>query len=799
MIVSGTSSSSTVSITVVEDTHTFEAEDGTTIWCGGYTPIDDDGEFLREADHHTSDPRCFFCHVAGTSYRRDVLQRDGLKPGAAVLLRPEPDNKHDRDAIAIWDPSGPVQLGYIPADLSPVIGAQVSAGRNVSEAFGGLIITEFRRGSESGPRVGLRILVGPVGELVLHVREPDEYENDDVKDDEDIGGKDDSQFARGVENFKAMNDQSTEAFDMVAVECPACGSAEQAFAGVGGFRCNACQRDAWVISCHRCHRACTIFGSSTGSNAVEFRCQSCRAKNIVAKQRLRSITAEVRRHERLQVAARREAATHEKAVKASQTEALQQETASRSEALEAKLRSLDGALAVALQTPSFGFASLKTSPPKPTFEPGTLAQPEPAPTLDSFLPVEPKGLRTLIPGAKRKYEAERQSAEQAFARVRSEYEEREARRKGDLAKAEADHASKLAELEGHIAQQHAEVDELERQFQAGQPEAVLEYVSAAVAAEPLPYEPPTAPRVAFSQPSKQLVVEVQLPDLDMIPDARAYRYVKTRNEISSTPMPATERKRRYASLVAQIALIMIYRCFAADSHGVIETIIVNGHVATIDKRTGRDSNPCLVTVRATSDSFRELDLAKVDPIECLKGLSAAISRSPAELVPVRPLIDFDMADPRFVKEEQVLETLDTRPNLMELTPKEFESLITNLFEKMGLETRLTQASRDGGVDCVAYDSRPIFGGKVVIQAKRYKNTVGVSAVRDLFGTMQNEGATKGILVTTSGYGQASHEFANGKPLELIDGSNLLYLLHEHAEIDAKIEAPEDWVDPPPPL
>ena len=39
--------------------------------------------------------------------------------------------------------------------------------------------------------------------------------------------------------------------------------------------------------------------------------------------------------------------------------------------------------------------------------------------------------------------------------------------------------------------------------------------------------------------------------------------------------------------------------------------------------------------------------------------------------------------------------------------------------------------------------------------------------------MQNEGATKGILVTTSGYGQASHDFANGKPLELIDGGNLL--------------------------
>jgi HJR/Mrr/RecB family endonuclease len=70
-------------------------------------------------------------------------------------------------------------------------------------------------------------------------------------------------------------------------------------------------------------------------------------------------------------------------------------------------------------------------------------------------------------------------------------------------------------------------------------------------------------------------------------------------------------------------------------------------------------------------------------------------------------------------------------------------------------------------------------GDVVIQAKRYKNTVGVSAVRDLFGTLQNEGASKGILVTTSGYGPASFEFARNKPIEFIDGANLLYLLETH--------------------
>ena len=82
-------------------------------------------------------------------------------------------------------------------------------------------------------------------------------------------------------------------------------------------------------------------------------------------------------------------------------------------------------------------------------------------------------------------------------------------------------------------------------------------------------------------------------------------------------------------------------------------------------------------------------------------------------------------------------------------------------------------------------------GKVVIQAKRYKNTVGVSAVRDLYGTMLNEGANKGILVATSGYGPDAFTFAKDKPIELIDGGGLLYLL-DQVGIKANIIFPDDF-------
>jgi restriction system protein len=51
--------------------------------------------------------------------------------------------------------------------------------------------------------------------------------------------------------------------------------------------------------------------------------------------------------------------------------------------------------------------------------------------------------------------------------------------------------------------------------------------------------------------------------------------------------------------------------------------------------------------------------------------------------------------------------------------------------------------------------------------------------------MQHDGAKSGILITTSGYGPSSYEFANGKPLQLIDGSGLLAICKEY-NIPARI-------------
>lgn len=441
------------------------------------------------------------------------------------------------------------------------------------------------------------------------------------------------------------------------------------------------------------------------------------------------------------------------------------------------------------------FESLKSYPEVTDLHRGALGVPGRAPSPQDFQVTPLTGPRRYLPGAKEKHAERQLRAQNLYQMAFKEHLERERQRLSKLARLEREHEEQCKSILQEAERHNQEIDRFKADFDAGDPDAIVSYFGMVLQRSSYPEDFPKQCRLAYIPESRQLVVEICFPSASIVPPVKASKYVKSRDEIVPIPRPVTQIKSVFASVAVGMTLRTLHELFEADRTGKVETVVLNGFVNTIDPATGKAIKPTIVTVRTTREAFQDIDLEQVEPLACLKHLGASVSKNPSELSPVRPVLEFDMVDHRFVQETNVIAGLDARPNLMELTPSEFESLITNLFARMGLETRLTQASRDGGVDCVAFDLRPIFGGKVVIQAKRYKGTVGVSAVRDLFGTVHNEGASKGILVTTSGYGSASMQFANGKPLELIDGAGLLYLLAEHAGIEARIEAPEDWSDP----
>lgn len=126
-------------------------------------------------------------------------------------------------------------------------------------------------------------------------------------------------------------------------------------------------------------------------------------------------------------------------------------------------------------------------------------------------------------------------------------------------------------------------------------------------------------------------------------------------------------------------------------------------------------------------------------------------------------------------EEEMLQ----QKNINELSGIEFERVCQQLVEKMGFETETTKASGDGGIDLIAYNHQPLLSGKYIIQCKRYSGSVGEPIIRDLYGVITSERANKGILMTTGHFTRSAIAFAEGKPIELIDGKKLNALLLQH--------------------
>lgn len=440
------------------------------------------------------------------------------------------------------------------------------------------------------------------------------------------------------------------------------------------------------------------------------------------------------------------------------------------------------------------FEKLKVKPKRIPFNAEGYDKSEPAPSENDFAPPPLSFLQRFIPAFVQKHDQAIADGHALYGQAVSQYKVRESERSATLGELKAKHVENIQSEKDRVANFNAAIDENAASYRAGELLSVVDYFTTVLEDDIIFQTQPPTVKITYVPESKQLVVEYQLPTIDVVPANSAVRYVRKSDELLAIPRKLAEIRNLYRDVLAQVTCRALYSIVDADTARTVEVIALNGFVDTIAPGTGKRITPTIISVRALAAELRDIDFARVEPIACLVGLKALISRSAHELEPVRPIVNFNMVDHRFIDKTDILSNLDSRPNIAELSPSEFESLMTNLFEKMGLETRLTQASRDGGVDCVAWDMRPVVGGKVVIQAKRYKNTVGVSAVRDLFGTMMNEGAAKGILVTTSGFGASAYDFAKNKPIELVTGSNLLSMLSEYADINAKIDFPQGWED-----
>ena len=65
------------------------------------------------------DERILVVPVAGVTFRSGNVEDESFDPGRRVALVPEPENKHDPNAVAIWNEERTLQAGYVPAAVAP--------------------------------------------------------------------------------------------------------------------------------------------------------------------------------------------------------------------------------------------------------------------------------------------------------------------------------------------------------------------------------------------------------------------------------------------------------------------------------------------------------------------------------------------------------------------------------------------------------------------------------------------------------------------------------------------------------
>lgn len=129
-------------------------DDGGIVWLAGYWPVDTSGAFLARDAPELAERGLRITGVAGARFHEEALQSDGASPGSRLVLRPEPENPHDPDAVAVDTEQGE-HLGFVPRDMA----AEVTD-------YSAVALRESRA-SPRDPRTGLTMLLAPAPEILL--------------------------------------------------------------------------------------------------------------------------------------------------------------------------------------------------------------------------------------------------------------------------------------------------------------------------------------------------------------------------------------------------------------------------------------------------------------------------------------------------------------------------------------------------------------------------------------------------------------------------------------------------------
>jgi restriction system protein len=162
--------------------------------------------------------------------------------------------------------------------------------------------------------------------------------------------------------------------------------------------------------------------------------------------------------------------------------------------------------------------------------------------------------------------------------------------------------------------------------------AIREYVGIVLSNSVYPEAFPVDYDHDFDLGTRELRLAVTVPPPSAVSVVKEYKYVKAKDEISSTVLPVKAQKDRYAGAVTQVALRTLHEIFEADRGGKIHSIALTVGTEALSPATGLRETVPLVIVGADRETFTRFDLSNVVPQATLEHLGAAVSKSPFDLM-----------------------------------------------------------------------------------------------------------------------------------------------------------------------
>lgn len=399
----------------------------------------------------------------------------------------------------------------------------------------------------------------------------------------------------------------------------------------------------------------------------------------VQRQQQRQVEERARQErefERQQRSQQRELARSRREHQAAYRQQREADARRRTEELDARVESLRGLLAAGCRAPAFGTAQLARAEQVEPFAPGPLAYPRPMPDPNQYQAQGGWGL-----GAGRRAQAQAE-ARARFERDWQAAQAAEGQRLQQLAAYQRQYEQWADDRLSEIRQHNAGVAEMAAGLREGDPEAVVEYFSAALyASSAWPEDLPRQVTAAYDSPARQLVLNWELPGYDVVPEVKLVRYMPGADQDKEAPRPASQRRALYRDVLAQCVLLVLHDLFAADEFGALESVALNGFIDDHDPATGRQARIFLATVMASRSVFTGLRLEQVSAVDCLvDGLRGQLSARPDQRAVVRP-----GRRPEDVGNGVVTHGGDEEPDLYEMDPVAFESLVAELFRAMGMQ------------------------------------------------------------------------------------------------------------------